>query len=210
MFTHDTQDESDECDPDDQIEEMMAPNESEGNNADGDMGSENEHTLDATEQEYELESEVGPPIHEQLAKVLTTMAKGKMDTEKFKSKLEKHKIPQNCETLVVPRVNPEIWNILDNSTRSNDFKLQRTQKSLLKATFALAKTGDTCVKSTSAEMKALLRDVTDAIGLNLKTIHELSMERRAKILSAQNVKQKYRKLAHQKRSQSPNFHSEMT
>ena len=126
------------------------------------------------------------------------MATGKTDTEKFKSKLEKHKRPQNCETRV------------DNSMRSNDLKLQRTQKSLLKATFALAKTGDTCVKSTSAEMKALLRHGTDAIGLNLKTIHELSMERRAKILSAQNVKQKYRKLAHQKRSQSPNFHSEMT
>ena len=48
MFTHDTQEESGECDPDVQIEEMMALNESEGNNADGDMGSENEHTLDAT------------------------------------------------------------------------------------------------------------------------------------------------------------------
>ena len=35
MITHD---ESDECDPDDQIEEMMAPNESEGKNADSDMG----------------------------------------------------------------------------------------------------------------------------------------------------------------------------
>ena len=37
----------------------------EGNNADGDIGSENEHTLDATEQVYELESKVGPRIQEQ-------------------------------------------------------------------------------------------------------------------------------------------------
>ena len=69
------------------------------------------------------------------------------------------------------------------------------QKILLRATFALAKTGDTRVKSASSEMKALLRDVTDAIGLNLKTVHEFFMDRRAKILSAQNVNQKYRKLA---------------
>ena len=90
MITHDTYDGSDECDPGDQIEETMAPNESEGKNANGDMGSDNEHTLDAIEQDYELESEVGPPIQEQLAKVLTTMAKGKIDAEKIKSKLEKH------------------------------------------------------------------------------------------------------------------------
>ena len=89
---------------------------------------------------------------------------------------------------MVPKHNPEIWNILDDS--SNDLKLQRTQKNLLKATFALVKTGNACVKSTNAKMKTLLRDVTGAIGLNLKTIHELSMERRAKILSAQNVNQK--------------------
>ena len=104
-----------------------------------------------------MESEVGPPIQEQLAKVLTTVAKGKMDAEKSKSKLEKHKRPQNGVTLVVPRVNPELWNILDNSTISNDLKLQRTQENLLKATFALAKTGDACVKSTYAEMKALFQ-----------------------------------------------------
>ena len=35
------------------------------------------------------------------------------------------------------------------------------------------------------QIKTLLRDVTDAIGLNLKTIHELSMERRTKIMTLQ-------------------------
>lgn len=43
-------------------------------------------------------------------------------------------------------------------------------------------------------MKTLLREVTDAIGLDLKTAHELCMEYRAKSLSAQKVNQKYRKL----------------
>ena len=44
-------------------------------------------------------------------------------------------------------------------------------------------------------MKTLLREVTDAIGLDLKTAHELCLEYRAKSLSAQKVNQKYRKLA---------------
>ena len=46
-----------------------------------------------------------------------------------------------------------------------------------------------------AETKMLLRYVTNVIGLNLKTMHELPMEHKAKILSIQNVNQKYRKLA---------------
>ena len=65
-----------------------------------------------------------------------------------------------------------------------------TQKTPQRTTFALTQTGDTCVQSANSEMKVLLRDVTDAIGLNLKTVHELSTDRRAKILHAQNVNQK--------------------
>ena len=87
MIPHDIRDKSDECDPDDETEEMIAPNESKGKKVDGDMGSDNEHTLGAIEQDYELESEA--------AKVLTTIAKGKMDAEKKKKKkmkgmIEKH------------------------------------------------------------------------------------------------------------------------
>ena len=59
------------------------------------------------------------------------------------------------------------------------------------------------------QMKTLLRDVTDAIGLNLQTIQELSVERRTKIMNAPNVNQKYRKLASEEIS-VPNVYSEMT
>ena len=79
MIPHDIHDKSDESDPDDETEEMIAPNESKGKKVDGDMGSDKEHTLDAIEQDYELESEA---------------AKGKMDAEKkrkkMKGKIEKH------------------------------------------------------------------------------------------------------------------------
>ena len=48
------------------------------------MRSNNEHTFDATEQNYELESEA--------TKVVTTIAKGNMDAgeKKMKGKIEKH------------------------------------------------------------------------------------------------------------------------
>ncbi|XP_070185868.1 uncharacterized protein [Littorina saxatilis] len=150
--------------------------------------------LDDIEQEFEPDTDVGPPILEKLAKVLGTMGKGKMDDERMNTKFDKHKRPQNCETLIVPRVNPEIWSVLDHSTKSADLKLQRTQKCLLKATYALANTADKCVKSEMQHMKDLVRDISDAVSLNLKTVHEMSMERRSKILNSPTVNKKYRKL----------------
>ena len=76
---------------------------------------------------------MGPPINDQLAKVLKTMTKGKRDENKIKEKCEKHKRPSNVEQPVVPKVNPEIWGILDHTTQTADLKLQRKQKMLIKA-----------------------------------------------------------------------------
>ena len=67
---------------------------------------------------------MGPPINDQLAKVLKTMTKGKMDENKIKEKCEKHKRLSNVEQPVVPKVNLEIWRILDHNTKSADLKLQ--------------------------------------------------------------------------------------
>ena len=85
------------------------------------------------EQEFELDSEVGPPINDQLAKVLKTTTKEKLDENKIKEKSEKHKRPSNVEQPVVPHVNPEIWGILDHNTKTADLKLKRKQTMLIKA-----------------------------------------------------------------------------
>lgn len=185
-------------DPDAQIEELMIHNVitmEKTSNDENLVEDDATECLDDIEQEYEGESDSGPAIHEKFAKLLLTMSKGKMEVETLKMKLEKHKRPQNCEMLIVPRVNPEIWAVMDNVAKSADLKTQKLQKNILKATIAMVKAGDMCVQSSSTEMKSTLRDITDAIGINLKTIHDLSMERRQKILSASNINQKYKKLA---------------
>ena len=41
-----------------------------------------------------------------------------------------------------PRVNPEISAIMDHTTQGSDLKIQRTQKTLLKATLAMATVAD--------------------------------------------------------------------
>ena len=48
-----------------------------------------------------------------MAKIFLVMAKGKMTDEKLKEKMEKHKAPKNCD-IPVPRVNNEIWSVMEN------------------------------------------------------------------------------------------------
>ena len=154
-----------------------------------------ETVLDDTQQEFDQEDGVGPPINEKLATVLKTMAKGKLDEEKLKKKCDTHKRPKNVDQPTVPKVNPEIWSILDHQTRTNDLRMQRKQKLLIKAVNALAYSCDVCIKSGSGTMTDLVKNMTDAVSLNLKVVHEISLERRTKILASPNVNKKYRKLS---------------
>ena len=79
-----------DCNPDDILDRMVEPKRSVPKN------QTNLSLLDI-EQEFELDSEVGPPINDQLAKVLKTTTKEKMDENKIKEKSEKHKRPSNVE-----------------------------------------------------------------------------------------------------------------
>ena len=84
---------------------------------------------------------------------------------------------------------------MENGARSADLRTQKTQKALLKATFAMAKICNQFVTSTSPETRKLIPDLTDAVGLVLKANQELSMERRNKILNAPQINKKYWRLA---------------
>ena len=66
---------------------------------------------------------------------------------------------------------------------------------LIKAVNALAYSCDTCVGSKSQELKNLIKNPSDAMSLNMKVVHEISLERRSRILSSPNVNKKYRKLS---------------
>ena len=65
---------------------------------------------------------------------------------------------------------------------------------LVKSACALTRVADNLVKSASAENKEQLKDILGALSLTLKTSHEISLDRRAKILNAPCVNKKYKKL----------------
>ena len=81
---------------------------------------------------------------------------------------------------------------MDHTVKAADLKLQRMQQTLLKSVCALTQVCNVCVASQNSETKGLLRVITDAIGLTLTTIRDISLDRRANILNAPNMNQKYR------------------
>lgn len=160
------------------------------------MSNENDidSVLESIEQVFEHDDDVRTPVSEHLAKIVRTMAK-ETCLMKRNQKCEKHKHSKTCKILVVPRMNPETCSILDHNVKALDLHMQKTHKTLLQATYAVTKVCDSCVASTSLEMKSLVKEMADAISLTLKTVHELSLERHAKILNASNVNRRYQTLA---------------
>ena len=81
--------------------------------------------LEDTEQEFESDNEVGPPINDQLANVLKTMTKSKMDENKTPPPNVKNTIDQavlnNRLYQKLSRKFGEFWH---HNTKSADLKLQ--------------------------------------------------------------------------------------
>ena len=83
---------------------------------------------------------MGDPIEESVASGIKYLSSNTLpDTQALENTYDKYKCPSNCENLVVPRVNTEIWNNVQASTRSRDLKLQKIQKPLIAGITALAK-----------------------------------------------------------------------
>ena len=95
--------------------------------------------------------------------------------------MEKYSRPSNCEKLIVPRVNAEIWDKLDNKTKHNDLRATSTQKILAKVGSILTFTTDKLLQmrnAASPDVDQLITMNTDALALLGHTMCELSMRRR--------------------------------
>ena len=89
-------------------------------------------------QDYADEEDLGPELEEKLAKCFLVMAKGKMTDEKLKEKMEKHEAPKNSD-IPVPRVNNEIWSVMENGARSADLRTPKNAKGTSESHFCYGK-----------------------------------------------------------------------
>ena len=109
-----------------------------------------------------------------------------MSDDKFKEKMDRYARPKNLKVLV-PKVNPEIWSVLDRSTRGCSPQTpqlpERVVHSNLCATFG----------KQFSQVTPPMKGVADSIALIQKTNHDLSMDRRGKMLNAQ-LNKKYKNI----------------
>ena len=91
-------------------------------------GDEEEDTLlDEIVQSMNKTEKTDAKISEKLEKIVENRWFNKLSDGQLKEKTEKYLRPANCDNLITPKVNPEIWERLDRQTRGRDFKLSTLQ-----------------------------------------------------------------------------------
>ncbi len=124
----------------------------------------------------------GPPISEQLAKIVNAKFSTEFDQQKRKTILEKYKIPKNCESLLVPKVNPEIWAKLPANSKRGDIKMSSLQDSVARVTGSISSTIDDLLKArekkSQVEFKAIIAQLLDCTVLLGHVSQEMSFKRR--------------------------------
>ncbi|XP_067653365.1 uncharacterized protein [Haliotis asinina] len=121
--------------------------------------------------------------------------------EKQRSEIfEKHQPPSNLTKLEPPKVNPGIWQIMDNDSRARDSKAQKMQDILCHGLMPLTSAINTLCDLTKpnganmAEMGSklpeVLSEIVDGVALIAAANYELSIKRRDAI--RQDLKPEYK------------------
>ena len=150
--------------------------------------------LSFVKKQYKKEEETGPKIDEDLADVFNTMAQGEMEDEMLEEKMAKHKRPENCEYFT-PRVNSELWSCMDHTAKSDDLRTQKRQAVVTTAVNIVVNLAQKCMVGDEMSTQDLFSGLTDTAGLLLKVVHDMSLDRRRKIVNSSSVDVKYKKLA---------------
>ena len=125
---------------------------------------------------------LGPAINAQLCPILDGMLLTRLKDDKIKAKAEIYDRPENCPTIIVTRVNPEIWSKLKGETRSQDIKLQKIQQRMVKGFTALAYLADSMLEakkgSKELDLEKAIRLLLDGYALFANANQELNQRRR--------------------------------
>ena len=85
------------------------------------------------QQFFETGDSTGPDLEEKMATVVNSSLRVSVGEQKINDLCDKLLRPKNCEGLIVPKVNQEIWARLQRFTRNRDLAMQKIQLYLAKA-----------------------------------------------------------------------------
>ncbi|KAJ8026955.1 hypothetical protein HOLleu_31934 [Holothuria leucospilota] len=64
----------------------------------------------------------------------------KLEAKALEDSVAKYPLPSNCQLVDSPKVNPSVWDNVPAAAKTNDLKLQRIQKSLIRGPNAFMRT----------------------------------------------------------------------
>lgn len=159
----------------------QAQNHTSADSATNDKGA-NDSLMKELGEALQDDEEKGPKINQDVADIAGTRWGKKLATEKLNTVLKKHKQPENCANMSVPRVNPEIWAPLNSFKKKADLRLANMQQALQKATFAVAKICDGIVTPDEKEKrKEMISASVDAMALMGHVVCELANLRKEQL-----------------------------
>ncbi|CAH3169265.1 unnamed protein product, partial [Porites lobata] len=95
--------------------------------------------LKSLEADFTDDELVGAKINQRLANIASKRWGITLPNDKLKALLAKHAKPENCPEITTVRVNPEIWDQMNNFRRKADLRVSNIQQALQKATFGILK-----------------------------------------------------------------------
>ena len=138
-------------------------------------------SLDADVTDDEI---VGATINQSLANIASKQWGITLPNDELKALLAKHAKPENCADISTLRVNPEIWDQMNNFKRKADLRVSNIQQALQKATFGILKASDRLVDQQPNTDKETLAANIDAIVLIGHAVGELFRLRQEQIKPA--------------------------
>lgn len=139
-----------------------------------------ESSSDSNEFDYELprifdgDERYGDKVCESISKVCDNICRKKTDVSAMVNDL---KIPSNCRSLVVPPVNPEIWQFLDRKPKSSDLGLQSLQRLLAYGMIPVITLAGV-LKTKKPDIKLMRESVSKAMTILCNAHFELSVKRK--------------------------------
>ena len=114
--------------------------------------------LDQLAKDLTEDEKQGPNISPHLAVIVNNFWQQNISGDKFKDRLSKYPMPENCDKIFVPRCNEEIWNgesILNSHLRGQDIILQKITIQISKATSATINVSDLILKMKDSRLQGV-------------------------------------------------------
>ncbi|KAK2551360.1 Transposon Tf2-6 polyprotein [Acropora cervicornis] len=142
----------------------------------------------------------GAKVNEGVAKRVNSARTKRPAKEQFSFIQKKYLRPENCDFLKAPRVNPELWDDLQDKTKSRECSFQSFRKNLIKGITPVVQLASKVVDAKKSKEDTIsLNDVydltVDALTLLGNSFYEFSMKRREMLNS--EVAPAYKSLCHE-------------